>query len=237
MIESITFNQETYKDEAHSHPFGQILLQRSGTTIFSTNDGERVMTPGRLCWMPPDFVHGFYSPSRMEGVSIFVPPEESQAMPNRISIFRVSLFVDALIQKMVECKADAIKAQHLWWVMVDELCNAVPDELYLPAPQSKNLREMTDFLAANPAENLPVNYWADKLHMAERTLIRRFRAETGMTIVQWRQHARVLEAIKLLTSGESVTQAALAVGYESLSAFIAVFKQVTGELPSQFIRK
>jgi AraC-like DNA-binding protein len=237
MIECITFNQENYRDEAHSHSFGQVLLQEFGTTVFSTVDGERVMTPGRLCWIPPDFVHGFHSPSRIEGLSVFVPLEESRAMPNHISIFRASPFINALMQKMVENKSDSTKTQHLWWVMVDELSNTAPDELYLPAPQDKKLREMTDFLAANPAENLPVNYWAQKLYMAERTLIRRFRAETGMTIVQWRQHARVLAAIKLLTAGESVTQAALAVGYESLSAFIAVFKQVTGDLPSQFIRK
>jgi len=237
MIECITFNQETYRDEAHSHPFGQILLQRFGTTVFSTDDGERTMTPGRLCWIPPDFVHGFYSPSRIEGVSIFVPAAEAQAMPKHISIFRASPFIDALIQKMVEGTGDETKLQHLWWVMVDELGNTPPDELYLPAPQSKQLREMTDFLAANCSENLSVKYWAERLHMAERTLIRRFRAETGMTIVQWRQHARVLAAIRLLSAGESVTQAALAVGYESLSAFIAVFKQVTGELPSQFARK
>lgn len=237
MIECITFDQENYRDEAHSHAHGQILLQRFGTTVFSTADGERVMTPGRVCWIPPNFVHGFYSPSRMEGVSIFVSADESRAMPHRISIFRANEFLDALIHKMVDRKNDASKIQHLWWVMEDELCSAVPDELYLPAPQSEKLREMTDFLAANPAENLPVSYWAKRLHMAERTLIRRFRAETGMTIVQWRQHARVLAAIKLLTAGESVTQAALAAGYESLSAFITVFKQVTGELPSQFIRR
>ncbi len=237
MIECITFNQETYRDEAHSHPHGQILLQRFGTTVFSTADGERVMTPGRICWMPPDFVHGFYSPSRIEGVSVFVPPEESMAMPKQISIFRASPFIETLIQKMVEVKADTTKTLHLWWVMMDELCTAAPDELYLPAPQSKKLREMTDVIAANPAENVSVKDWSERLHMAERTLIRRFRGETGMTIVQWRQHARVLASIKLLTAGESVTHAALAVGYESLSAFIAVFKQVTGELPSQFQRK
>ena len=195
------------------------------------------MTPGRLCWMPPDFVHGFYSPSRVEGVSVFIPREESLLMPNHISIFRTSAFNDALIQKMVESKDDATRLQHLWWVMVDELCNALPDELYLPAPRDEKLREMTDFIASNPAENAPLSYWAKYLHMAERTLIRRFRAQTGMTIVQWRQHARVLFAIKLLTAGESVTQAALAAGYESLSAFIAVFKQVTSELPSQYLRK
>ncbi len=237
MIECISFTEEAYRDEMHSHPFGQLSLQHLGTTVFSTEDGERFMTPSRLCWIPPNFVHGFYSPGRMEGVSVFVPPEESQAMPNHISIFRTNPFIDALIQKMVGAEAGSRKIQHIWWVVVDELGSATPDELYLPAPKDKKLREMTDFLASNPAENLPVHYWAERLHMAERTLIRRFRAETGMTIVQWRQHARVMAAIKLLTAGESVTQAALSVGYESLSAFIAVFKQVTGELPSQFIRK
>ncbi len=237
MIECIRFTEGAYRDEVHSHPFGQLSLQRVGTTVFSTEDGERFMTPGRLCWIPPEFMHGFYSPGRMEGLSAFIPPEESVAMPKRITIFRTNPFIDALMQKMAEAEEGSTQIQHIWWVVVDELSTATPDELYLPAPKDVKLREMTDFLASNPAENFPVQYWAERLHMAERTLIRRFRAETGMTIVQWRQHARVMAAIKLLTAGESVTQAALAAGYDSLSAFIAVFKQVTGELPSQFVRK
>jgi len=237
MIECMSFSHDEYRDEMHSHPFGQLSLQRSGTTVFSTVDGERFMTPGRLSWIPPDFVHGFCSSNHMEGVCVFVEPEASRSMPDQIRIFRPNPFVETLIDKMFEKGGDLAKMQPMWQVIVDELCDAEPDDLYLPAPRDKKLRQMTDFLAANPAENLPVEYWAKQLHMAERTLIRRFRAETGMTIVQWRQHARVMAAIKLLTAGESVTQAALAVGYESLSAFIAVFKQVTGELPSQFTRK
>lgn len=113
MIECITFDQESYRDEVHSHPFGQLSLQRVGTTVFSTEDGERFMTPGRLCWIPPEFVHGFYSPSRMEGVGVFVAPEESRAMPNHICIFRSNPFVDALTQKMVETNGDSIKLQHM----------------------------------------------------------------------------------------------------------------------------
>ena len=45
---------------------------------------------------------------------------------------------------------------------------------------------------------------------------------------------RLLHAVRLLALGESVTAAALEVGYDSTSAFIAAFKTVLGTTPGQY---
>jgi len=44
----------------------------------------------------------------------------------------------------------------------------------------------------------------------------------------------VLEAMGRLGGGEPVTQVALDLGYESVSAFSAMFHRATGAPPSQF---
>lgn len=71
----------------------------------------------------------------------------------------------------------------------------------------------------------------------ERTLRRRFREETGLTWRAFITHARVLRALDLLASPDAaVTQVALDVGFQSLGAFAAAFRAVTGQTPSEFRR-
>jgi len=65
-------------------------------------------------------------------------------------------------------------------------------------------------------------------------LDRRFRDETGMRFGMWRQKARLLDSIRLLAEGKSVTDAALDCGYSSVSAFIGAFKSTFGYTPGHF---
>ncbi len=55
-----------------------------------------------------------------------------------------------------------------------------------------------------------------------------------MTMAEWRQRLRMLRAVQLLAEGQPVTAAALAVGYSSVSAFIAVFKKEFGATPGRY---
>ena len=55
-----------------------------------------------------------------------------------------------------------------------------------------------------------------------------------MTFGRWRQQVRLLRALRLLAEGASVTAAALDVGYDSTSAFIAMFKRTLGKTPRRY---
>jgi AraC-like DNA-binding protein len=59
------------------------------------------------------------------------------------------------------------------------------------------------------------------------------RAQTGLSFGLWRQKARMLFAVRLLSEGRSVTDTALDSGYKSVSAFIAAFKQTFGCTPGK----
>jgi AraC-like DNA-binding protein len=60
-----------------------------------------------------------------------------------------------------------------------------------------------------------------------------FIRETGLSFGLWRQKVRLLDSIRLLTEGKSVTEAALDVGYASVSAFIAAFRETFGYTPGK----
>jgi AraC-like DNA-binding protein len=58
--------------------------------------------------------------------------------------------------------------------------------------------------------------------------------EVGMTLGRWQQQARLLHALEVLASGISVTTAALEVGFETPSAFIAMFRRAMGTTPARY---
>jgi AraC-like DNA-binding protein len=66
-------------------------------------------------------------------------------------------------------------------------------------------------------------------------LSRTFTRETGMTISQWVRRARLERAAELLRAGKcNVTEAALEVGYSSLSHFSQAFHEMFGCCPGLF---
>ena len=69
---------------------------------------------------------------------------------------------------------------------------------------------------------------------SERTLARLFERETGMSFRAWRQQLRLLRALELLAAGTPVTRVALDLGYESTSAFSAMFRRVLGTAPTRY---
>jgi len=68
-------------------------------------------------------------------------------------------------------------------------------------------------------------------------LIRCFRALFGVTPHQFRTHARLERAQRLLGDGRSVTDACLAVGFSSPGSFSHLFGRRVGVAPSTYRRR
>jgi AraC-like DNA-binding protein len=56
-----------------------------------------------------------------------------------------------------------------------------------------------------------------------------------MTFGRWRQQLHVLIALRLLSAGSSVQTVSQDLGYESPSAFIAMFKKSLGKPPARYL--
>ncbi|GAA2609322.1 hypothetical protein GCM10009863_23610 [Streptomyces axinellae] len=70
-----------------------------------------------------------------------------------------------------------------------------------------------------------------------RTLIRRFRNQTGTTPLQWPHRARVRRAQRLLeTTGHPVARVGHQVGFGSPTTFRDRFKRTTGVSPQTYRR-
>ncbi len=73
--------------------------------------------------------------------------------------------------------------------------------------------------------------------LPERTLKRRFKAATGLTLIDYLQGLRIEEAKRLLEAGERpAEEVSAAVGYEDASFFRRLFRRTTGLSPGQYRR-
>src|SRR4029077_21071297 len=104
------------------------------------------------------------------------------------------------------------------------LAEAEDSPLALPMPGDERARALARYVLEKPVISDSVDDLAKQPGLPRRTLERRFRDETGLSFGMWRQKARLLDSIRLLAEGKSVTDAALDCGYSSVSAFIAAFK-------------
>lgn len=103
--------------------------------------------------------------------------------------------------------------------------------------KSEELRLAITLTRERLDEELRFEDIAASVSLAPRSLARRFEDELGMT---WRaalRRMRVLRAVELLADGNlAVSVIAFAVGYGSLSAFNAAFRDLTGQTPTQYRR-
>ena len=77
----------------------------------------------------------------------------------------------------------------------------------------------------------------DHAWVPERTLKRRFKAATGLAIIDYVQNLRIEEAKRLLeSSDEAADEIGCAVGYEDPSFFRRLFKRRTGVTPGRYRR-
>ncbi len=126
--------------------------------------------------------------------------------------------------------------ENLIKVVIDEIQLAQEQPLHLPMPADPRLNRLVDEMAKNLATDRSLDAWARWLGMSERSLVREFQREVGMTIGQWRQQLRILVALEKLSEGLSVTATCFAVGYNNVSAFIKSFKRTVGVTPLEYAK-
>lgn len=104
-------------------------------------------------------------------------------------------------------------------------------------PRSLLLRTITTELLMDPAVGLTSTEWAERYGLTPRTLHRRFIDETGMSLVQWRLHFRLLAAEDFLRAGYGVEWVAHKVGFHHPGGLIRAFRKHHGLTPRVWLKQ
>ncbi|GAB6390472.1 AraC family ligand binding domain-containing protein [Stutzerimonas marianensis] len=223
----------------HSHPWVQLSHAVEGVLEVRTDSGRFIAPPLRAVWIPAGVTHQVFCAPDTCIRSLYIDQGVAGDAPDHCRVLQVSPLLRELIRHfstLPETYAEEGPEGRLVQVLLDQLSCAPEVELVLPLPAEPRLQQLCRGLQAQPESQESLADWSHVLGVSERTLSRLFLRETGLTFRAWRQRLRLLSALPPLERGERVTDVALGCGYESLSAFIAAFREQFGSTPGEFFR-
>ncbi|ELY2035907.1 helix-turn-helix domain-containing protein [Enterobacter hormaechei] len=224
-----------YHTPWHSHHAGQLWRIAAGLLVIETPLGRSVVPAKHIGWIPPGQQHAAFSESAIEGCAVYLDPAHCEGLPEKATLFESDDFTDALFSRLSVAGSEYDPRKLI--LLLEELALASQVRFYLPVPTDPRLKNVVRKLLQSVDDNQTVESHASRAGMSVRTFNRRFSAETGMNFVNWRQLARVMQAMEWLAAGKPVGWIALSCGYSSVSAFIEVFRTWTGKTPGQWTIK
>lgn len=224
---------------AHAHNKHQLIHAVQGIMVVQSEAGRWIVPPTRAIWMPAGQVHMIRCIDALHMRSLFVRPDAMPGLPDTPQTVAISPLLREMINAAVDIPhpyaADSADAR-LMRCMLDQLHTLPVLPLHLPQPTDKRLQRICRTLQQAPDDTSTLGDWAGRLGIDVKTIQRLFARDTGMTFGQWRQQARLLDGLERLARGDKVVDIALALGYDTPSAFTAMFKRQFGLTPSRFYR-
>lgn len=228
-----------YASPEHSHPGAQLLYAVSGVLRISTPAAAFLVPPAVALFLPACVPHAI----RMDGPvalrTLFLREDaatRAARRPDEPAVIAVSPLLREVI--LAAC-AEPLewdpggRGQFLAELAVDEIARAENLRLRLPMPRDPRLLRAVTALQTRAGSDLALGDLASRAGASSRTLARLFRAETGLSFRQWRQQARLAEAMAALATGCTPARAATIAGYDSQASFGAAFRALFGVTPGQ----
>ena len=229
--------EDGHRVRRHRHRRAQLLYAISGVMVVETEAGIWVVPPTRGVWVPAWVAHGIRMSGEPRMRTVFVEPGAAAHLPTQCCVLSISPLLRELMAAATEVPLDwkpGTRDGRLMMLLLDELRQEPVLPLHLPQPAEPRLARICRAIVRHPERQDGVADWALELGVDPKTVQRLFLRHTGMTFGRWRQQARLLAAMERLARGERVLDVALDLGYESPSAFAAMFRKALGEPPSAF---
>ncbi len=224
---------------AHSHPWGQFTYVSRGVLNFRI-DGRNMLSPPQYAiWIPPGVGHFSWSNGVATFRSAYISAEISQQLPAIPCALSISLILKAILDEfaLTDVKEPQTPQQkRLAAVAIDQILAAKSTQNYLPFAGSDLLKAILDQAKDNLFRQQTTAQVAHQFNLTPRTLERKCKAELGIGFGEWRQRLRLTMALEALNSGRKIQQISFDLGYKSPSAFIAMFRRLSGQTPDQYRR-
>jgi AraC-like DNA-binding protein len=221
----------------HAHPRFQLVYAARGVMTVDTRDATWVVPPQRAVWMPPTVEHRLKASGAVQLRSLYVRPDAAARMPKTCEVLEVTPLLRELIVRATDLPLEYDMrgpAGRIMRLLLDELAVLSRLPYHLPVPKVAPLAAICRALLDAPDEAATLPEIAGKEGLSSRTLARHFRRHTGMSFAEWRRRARLLRALAWIAEGRPIVEVALELGYESPSAFSAMFRRELGAPPSSF---
>jgi AraC-like DNA-binding protein len=227
-----------HHDPHHHHKRAQLIYASAGVTVVITDQASFVVPPQRAVWVPAGVEHEAHMRGHVSLRTLYVDPAAHPDLPGTCRVIEVT---DLLRELIIEACRMPVEYDvtgrdgRVMDLILTELTAMRTTPLDVPMPSHARLVRVCTAILRDPAQSDALDEWAESAGMGRRTFTRTFRRETGVSFATWRQNVRLMEALSRLAVGQPVTTVALDVGYNSPSAFTAMFRRAFGAAPTQYL--
>ncbi len=209
----------------------QLIYASSGVMTVHTGDGIWVVPPDRAVWVPAPVPHRIEMAGRTAVRTLYFRAGLVPLPPTCRAVNVGPLLRELIAHAVPRCPLRLTEPheQRLIGVIIDQLAEAPTAPLRLPRPADPRARQVALALLSHATARIPAIEGVSRRHLE-----RIFRADTGLSLGQYRERARLLAALPRLAAGEPVGRVATDVGYSTPSAFGAMFKRVLGVSPTTY---
>lgn len=218
-----------------------LLCSSRGALRLEAHGRRWVLPPARAALIAAGEAIQVGIPQPVTTSSVLFDPGFAPEPPEPLTVFDLSPLARALVTECVDWPdaEDPLPpyARSLFGALAAVAWRLAenPSPVTVPAGQSAELRQALALTEDGLADGVRFEDVARQVGLAPRSLARRFEDECGTTWTAVVRRMRVLSAIeRLATDDDSVTAIAHAVGYTSLSAFNAAFRDLTGRTPGHY---
>jgi len=139
----------------------------------------------------------------------------------------------AAIARRIEETTSIAKLEQLPQDMCHKYCLLVKN--YANSDLSKLIKKVIAYIQMHLDEELSLQQLATHFGRNASALSNAFSKETGQTLTNFIQQARIHEAIRLFnTTNMSISEVALSVGYQDFSYFSKIFSKIVGTSPREY---
>jgi len=234
-----TFAPEPARDLCVDHHY--LLCVSTGALRLEAQGQAWLLPPARAALIEAGRTIRVSNPQPVTTASVLFDTGRTASPPAPLTVFDLSPLARALVtecgtwgesDRPLTAYADTLFAAlaAVTWRQAEQ-----PSPVVVPAGRTPELRRALQLTEQQLCGEVRFEDLANQVGLAPRSLARRFEDETAMS---WRavlRRMRVLRAIEELAAGDTpVTEIAFMVGYRSLSAFNAAFRELTGRTPTQY---
>lgn len=236
--------QKGVRLDAHMHREAQLVYAASGTMQVTTPKGRWLVPPDRAVWVPAGLQHAIDLLADIEMRTLYfdlawLKREKRYQGLTREFVVRVSPLLNQAILALFDARNTEERTELLVRLVMLELNQAEDSATFVPLPHEPRCRRAAMIVLDDPTALHDIDTLAREVGTSARTLSRLFSTETQLSFKSWCQRARIAAAIQRLSTDAtvSVKQLATQLGYASVPAFSAAFRQVTGRTPTEFAGK
>lgn len=234
----------------HLHAAYSLGAVDKGVVCYTVGDNTAILKPGSLALINPETLHSCNALGKSKRSYYMLYLDVDWCLRVQNALWGVDVFVQAeqisvddkqlyhsyckVMQQLLTEKIHIQEKEQLLVDLVSTIFQKTCNPQSLSSSKPENIEQLKTILRQDLDRDYTLNSLASVLHANPYTLLRRFKAETGITPHAYRMNCRIEQARKYLQQGMDITETALLCGFFDQSHLHRHFKAMTTVTPQEY---